>query len=261
MTIVRHSIKPIETCYKKFWKGQGGLPKFHGKYDPRYPPSITLPQSTFKLHGDWLHIEKIGQVKLSGNNPYSDSKYKSATIKHECGNWYVYIVYEINVSNLPEAVKPVGIDRNVGQATLSDGTWYELPDTKRLEARKRRYQRMMARRQKPNKKQEIKPSNRYLKAKQLHAKTQQKIVQARTNWCHQVSREIADKYNVTYLEDLNTQGMTASAKGTVDNPGKNVKQKSGLNREILKSGWHKLAQCLDYKTTMKTVPAAYTSQT
>jgi putative transposase len=31
--------------------------------------------------------------------------------------------------------------------------------------------------------------------------------------------------------------MTKSAKGTLEEPGKNVKQKSGLNRAILSEGW------------------------
>ena len=256
--IVKHSIKPFETCYKKFWQGKGELPRFHGRYT--HPPSISLPPGAFKLNGDWLRIERIGWVKLSGNNPYPDGKHKSVTVKREVGNWYAYIVYEVDAVKLPESIKPVGIDRNVGQVTLSDGTRYDLPNTAILEARKRRYERMKARRQRPDRKKGIPPSNRYLKAKGLCAKTQQKIVQARTNWCHQTSRAIADKYNVAYLEDLNVKGMTASAKGTTEKPGKNVKQKAGLNRGILQSGWGKLDQCLGYKATVKKVPAPYTSQ-
>ena len=64
-----------------------------------------------------------------------------------------------------------------------------------LQARKRRYQRMMARRKHGSRKKDIPPSKRYLRAKMLCRKTAQKIAQARTNWCHRVSREIADKYS------------------------------------------------------------------
>jgi putative transposase len=41
--------------------------------------------------------------------------------------------------------------------------------------------------------------------------------------------------------------MTKSAKGTVENPGKNVKQKSGLNREILDTAPRKLLNMIHYK--------------
>ncbi len=43
--------------------------------------------------------------------------------------------------------------------------------------------------------------------------------------------------------------MSSSAKGTVENPGKNVKQKSGLNRAILDQGWGEFIRQLEYKLT------------
>jgi len=64
------------------------------------------------------------------------------------------------------------------------------------------------------------------------------------------------------VEDLNTKGMTRSAKGTVKAPGTNVKAKSGLNRAILASDWGGLERKLAFKAgaLLKVVPA-YTSQT
>ena len=44
--------------------------------------------------------------------------------------------------------------------------------------------------------------------------------------------------------------MTKSAKGTADNPGKNVKQKSGLNRSILNMAWGKFFRMLEYKLAL-----------
>ena len=49
--------------------------------------------------------------------------------------------------------------------------------------------------------------------------------------------------------------MTKSAKGTKDAPGKNVKQKAGLNKAIRESGWGKLEQLLSYKSNVIKVPA------
>ena len=49
------------------------------------------------------------------------------------------------------------------------------------------------------------------------------------------------------VEDLNTKGMTRSAKGTVEAPGTNVKAKSGLNRAILASVRGGLERKLAYK--------------
>ena len=256
--IVRLSLKPIETAYKKFYAGKGGLPRFKAQYD--HVPSLPLEAGMFRLQGNFLHIQRIGQVKLSGNNLYPDAKPISGTIKREARGWYAYIVCEVEITALPTTIKAVGIDRNVGQVARSDGVVHYMPDLEKLEARKRRYQRMMARRQRGNRKQGIKPSHRYLKAKNLHARTHRKIAQARTDWCHQVSREIADDYTLVYLEDLDIKGMTASAKGTGENPGKAVKTTARLNRGIRGSGWSRLEQCLGYKTTIKKVAPHYTSQ-
>ena len=45
--------------------------------------------------------------------------------------------------------------------------------------------------------------------------------------------------------------MSASAKGTVEEPGINVKAKSGLNRSILDQGWCEFFRQLDYKLAKK----------
>jgi putative transposase len=62
------------------------------------------------------------------------------------------------------------------------------------------------------------------------------------------------------------KAMTASARGTVEQPGSNVRQKAGLNREILERGWGELHRQLAYKAVwygsqLVQVPAAYSSQT
>ena len=62
------------------------------------------------------------------------------------------------------------------------------------------------------------------------------------------------------LEDLKIQNMTASAKGTAEAPGSNVRQKAGLNRSILASRWGKIEQCLGYKAQVEKVPPHHTSQ-
>ena len=251
---VRAVLKQLETTYRNKFSNGSGLPKFKSKYDT--VPSCPLANDgTFRIEGDSINIQRVGWCKLRGNNPTSDWKAVSGTIKYECGKWYAYVVYQGELTKALRAVETVGIDRNVKQITCSDGTVYRLPDEGRLRARKRRYQRTMARRQCGSRKKDIPPSKRYLRAKMLHRKTAQKIAQARTNWCHQVSREIANKYAHVVLEDLNTKGMTAKATG------KGASAKRGLNRGIQSSNWYKLEQCLSYKTNVSKVPAAYTSRT
>jgi transposase len=56
--------------------------------------------------------------------------------------------------------------------------------------------------------------------------------------------------------------MTRTARGTLQRPGRGVRQKAGLNRGILASGWGRLVDRLEDKAPgrVQRVPAAYTSQ-
>lgn len=68
------------------------------------------------------------------------------------------------------------------------------------------------------------------------------------------------------VEDLQIRNMTASARGTVAEPGRNVRQKAGLNRAILARGWSGSVVMLSYKLpplggSLVKERAAYSSQT
>ena len=141
----------------------------------------------------------------------------------------------------------LGVDRNVGQATDSDGEVYETPDDPRLEANIKRKERKVAKARERSRRNGQPLSNRRRRlCGQLH-KLKRRKKRLRENAAHQHSRKMADTAHTVVLENLNTKGMTASAKGTVQEPGANVRQKAGLNREILSSNWGRLERFLDYK--------------
>ena len=64
------------------------------------------------------------------------------------------------------------------------------------------------------------------------------------------------------VEDLQIGNMTRSARGTRDDPGRNVRAKAGLNRGILGSGWGLLVRRLEDKAPgrVEKVKPHYTSQ-
>ncbi len=77
------------------------------------------------------------------------------------------------------------------------------------------------------------------------------------------STDLARRFDVIAVEDLNVRAMTRSAKGTLDVPGAGVRQKAGLNRAILAAGWGQLVTRLEHKAPGRVVKVdpAYTSQT
>ena len=70
------------------------------------------------------------------------------------------------------------------------------------------------------------------------------------------------RFDVIRVEDLQIGNITRSATGTRDNPGRNVRQKAGLNRGILGSGWVLPVCRLEEKAPgrVEKVSPAFTSQ-
>ncbi|MFA1625361.1 zinc ribbon domain-containing protein [Rhizobium mongolense] len=58
---------------------------------------------------------------------------------------------------------------------------------------------------------------------------------------------MARRFATAVLEDLEIRNMRVSAKGTAEEPGKNVAQKAGLNRSILAAAWYRFERLLSYK--------------
>ena len=86
------------------------------------------------------------------------------------------------------------------------------------------------------------------------------------NECHRITTDLVRRFDLIAAENLQIQNMTASARGTSEKPGTNVRQKSGLNRSIAEQTWGIIRQQLAYKAAwagreLALVDPAYTSQT
>jgi putative transposase len=145
--------------------------------------------------------------------------------------------------------------------TTSDGEHISMPVllTPGEAQRKRRLQRQMARQQKG--------SQRRARTKQAVARISARETDRRKDWIEKTTTTLVRDYDLIAIEDLKVKNMVRSAKGTVEKPGKNVRQKSGLNRSIHAQSWALFRQRLTDKATNATdlvelvaVNPAYTSQ-
>jgi putative transposase len=84
----------------------------------------------------------------------------------------------------------------------------------------------------------------------------------RTDWAEKASTGLARRFDVIRVENLDITGMTRSVAGSAAEPGRNVRQKSGLNRAILAQGWGLLARRLRDKAPgrVEKVKPHFTSQ-
>jgi transposase len=150
----------------------------------------------------------------------------------------------------------VGIDRGVTvSAALSTGERLHVPGLAwREQARLRRLERKLARAERG--------SARRRRIRLAIARIKARETDRRKDWTEKKTTDIARRFDLIKVENLRVKNMTRSAKGTREAPGRNVRQKAGLNRGILRSGWGLLVRRLEEKAPGRVVKvhAAFTSQ-
>lgn len=256
------AVRAVDSAYQRFFTGQCEAPQPRKK---SVNDSFTLPDPSYlgfkrlnANHGA-VKVPKVGWVKLRGYRALGGAL-RSITISRKAGKWFVSIAWQKEVPDpLPSNLPTVGLDRGVAVfAALSDGRKIEpLSAFKRIKDKLAKHQRKMSRK--------VRRSENWRKQKVKITRLHRKVANARKDYLHKLSTDLAKNHSVIKIEKLQVKNMTKSAKGTVESPGRNVKAKSGLNRSILDQGWSMFATMLGYKLIERggklvEVAAAYTSQ-
>ncbi|MEA4200930.1 transposase, partial [Klebsiella pneumoniae] len=187
-------------------------------------------------------------------------KIKYATVSQHAGGWYISFQVEMEVEQPAHpSTSAVGLDAGISKlVTLSDGTVFEPVNSfKQNQSRLARLQRQLARK--------VKFSANWKKQKARISRLHSHIANIRRDYLHKVTTTVSKNHAMIVIEDLKVSNMSKSAAGTVDEPGRNVAAKSGLNRAILDQGWYEMRRQLEYKQRWRggevlAVNPAYTSQ-
>ena len=202
--------------------------------------SIRFPQG-LKTVGRRIFLPKIGWIGFYKSRSIS-GKVKNITISKKGERWFASIQVEQMIEIGKHASdSEIGIDAGVKCfAAFSDRTLVEgVNSFRKHEDALSREQRKLSRKRRG--------SENWKKQKRKISKLHHTIANVRSDFLHKLSTDISKNHAKVYVERLQIKNMSASAKGTLGDPGKNVKAKSGLNKSILDQGWFEFRRQLDYK--------------
>ncbi|MEU9835376.1 transposase [Streptosporangium sp. NPDC048047] len=259
--VLQQTLKDLDQAVKTHgaWKVRW---RSHRKWSPsfRFPDAKQIAVERIGRRWGRVKLSKLGWVRFRWSRPLG-GVVRSATITRDGGRWFVSFLIEDGQGAPQTHSGPVvGIDRGVVvAATTSDADFHNRPFVTDGETqRHRRLHQQLARTRKG--------SNRRKRVAAKLGTLLQRVRSRRADFNAQTAATLTSRYGTIVLEDLKTKSMTTSAKGTVEQPGSRVTQKSGLNKAILDKGWYGLELALNNAarytgTEVIKVLAAYTSQT
>ena len=242
-----------------------GYPRPKGRGHYKTISSRHVDPAWYKFNGSEVKLKVKGLPVLTapvGSRAIPEGKPLALQITRKRRALWVSLTYEWQPERAPATGAVVGLDRGV-TVLAADSNGRQYPRLAAGRKKRRVLQRSMARRMpKPGQK----GSNRYYQAKAAHSRHQEKERVRAINGLHQVTTGIVRDNDLVAVEALRIRNMTASAKGTVEAPGKNVRAKAGLNRSILEQRWGIMLSQLRYKAEwagakVVEVDPSYTSQT
>ena len=259
---LQNAVERMDFSYKRFFAGSG-FPKWAKK---GIYASVTLKQGVeLDMDNGRVSLPKVGWVRYFNSRSISGlKKIRTATIKKQVGGYHVSLcVEQENPCTGQEPLydnQVVGVDLGVASlATLSDGRAYQNHAAlKKWLRRLRVEQRALARKKRG--------SRARAKCKGRIAKLHLKVANTRKDQHNKATTDIVRGYGGTVIEDLGLLNMTGSAKGSPEDPGTNVRAKSGLNRSLMDASLGSFSHMLEYKAkwygrSLEKVDPSYTSQT
>ncbi len=234
-----------------------------------------------------LHINSLPAIRLLTSQQIpSDRQPRAVRITLKGRMIHVRLSYQFELPERLEptlATSPVGVDLGIALSmATSTGQTFRSPKQAYLQTQERKARRKLSKviaaamatgtagfraaldadgRQRLTKKgrpmrqlvwSSGKPTKSYLKARRRLSAITERLALLRREFRHRVTTSLIEKAaaegrDLLAMENLQVKNMTASARGTVEKPGRNVRAKSGLNRAILQEAWGETLTMLEYK--------------
>ena len=218
-----------------------GFPRYRSKRRYRGFEIDDNPRPVLKRNG------KRGRIRVKGLPPIGfkirrelpdPERLQTVRVVRTARRIEVQLVFEIDVPEpvrIDEVRQPVGIDWGVAQRlTLSTG---EAVAARKIDRSAiRRHQRKLSRAKRG--------SNNRRKRRATLARAWQRARERNRGQLHELARSLVSRFDGIALEDLRIPNLVRSARGAIEQPGRNVRAKAGLNRSIHEQSWATLSQLL-----------------
>ena len=256
--VLQQALRDRDAGYQRFFSGKAKYPTW-AKKSSRI--SFRVPQhvKVRRVSRRWGEVKLQGMdwIKIRMHRPLVGNRICSATYTEEPdGKVFISILCERHkrqpTKPLDKEDTTVGVDRGVAVAVAtSDGDLINRENWTPKE-RERLIRLERTRERKKNTRVQVKGEISHKSKKQvttelaiaaLHSRARRR----RNDFVEQVSCDLAKNHATVVFEDLHLAAMTRSAKGTIDNPGKNVRQKAGLDRVMLDKSLGKILTRTDDK--------------
>ena len=195
-----------------------------------------------------IFLPKVGWVKVRVSRQI-EGDLRNATVTRKAGRWAVSLQTEEDVPEPEVRTRPeVGVDLGVTSFAMTSSGVRIHPTPELVMAMKAAEKKLVWEQRKLSRKYRKGPKSQHFRKQKIQvARAHERVSNMRLDFLHKASTSIGETQAVVYVEDLPIRNMTKSARGTRENPGRNVRQKSGLNRSILSQGWGTFLSLLEYK--------------